>query len=174
VVRFELPQTLSGGESWQLTILLACLSILVAVLGISLAERTYFRHVLTAPEAGGLRAVGLQNWYNAAGHLYYMDDFYSDVLVSPTMSASAMAGDFDNWFVDGVLVNGAAYVTVWFSRINDWFDRMIVDGIVRLVAGASGLVGETLRKVQQGIIQIYALVVFVSVFALIVVVRYLR
>jgi len=64
--------------------------------------------------------------------------------------------------------------SLWLSRINDWVDRNLVDGAVRVVTSLYGALGEGFRRVQQGVIQVYALIVFASVFALVLIARYLR
>jgi NADH:ubiquinone oxidoreductase subunit 5 (subunit L)/multisubunit Na+/H+ antiporter MnhA subunit len=126
------------------------------------------------PEEGGLRKVGLQRWYDSAAQLYHIDEFYQDTLVRGTMASSEGLGRFDDAVVDGIMVNGSAWAAVQFSKFSDWFDRRVVDGLVRAVAWLSYEMGEMLRDVQQGVVQIYALVVFASIFALVVVLQYLR
>ena len=165
---------LAAPEQPFLTWMMALFSIIVVGIGWWLAYAIYIQGRLRAPEEGGLRRWGLQGPYYLASRLWYVDEIYSDSLVAGTMALSDMAGSFDNGVVDGAFVNGSALLTIWFSKINDWFDRSIVDGMVRLVAGVSGKTGDVLRRVQQGVIQVYALIVFVSVFALIIVVYYLR
>ena len=174
LVKFEFPASLGAEETLVLTLVLFGVSILIVALGWWLAWRAYKWHTARTPEEGGLRSSGLQPAYSAAAHLWYMDDFYTDTLVEPTMAITAAVGYFDNGFVDGILVNGPAWLAVRISHACDWFDRFIVDGVVRVVAGFSGEVGALLRRVQQGVIQIYALIVFCSVFLLIAAVLYLR
>ena len=150
------------------------ISVEVAALGIWLAHATYVQRRYRSPEEGSLRGTILQGPYYAAAHLWYMDEFYTDVLVNPTLEISGSAGSFDDMVIDNGLVNGSAWLAVWFSKVDDWFDRSIVDGAVRLIAWVNGRTGYVLREVQQGVIQVYALIVFLSVFLLVIVVRYLR
>jgi len=142
-------------------------------LGMWLAWQTYDLRKMRWPEEGGLRRSGLQPVYNMAGRRWNVDELYMDVLVGPMMAMSSGTGDFDSWFVDGTLVNGPARLAVAFSKVNDWFDRTVVDGVVRVVAGISARLGGGFQRAQQGVFQMYALIVFGSVIVLVFVVRYL-
>ena len=173
LVKFDLP-TMYAAERNDLTLILFAVSIAVALCGIWLAARAYLWRKGRTPEEGGLRGVGLQPAYNMAARLWLVDEIYDDAFVKSTLALSAMVGAFDNGVVDDKLVNGPAVLTVWFSRISDWFDRTVVDGIVRVVAEFAAASGEAFRRVQQGVIQVYALIVFGSVFLLILFVRYIR
>ncbi|MDQ2731544.1 MAG: NADH-quinone oxidoreductase subunit L, partial [Armatimonadota bacterium] len=171
---YKLRQGLSAEETAGLTAILMIVSLAVVTVGIWLAVNTYLKRRFRTPEEGGLRGVGLQPAYVAASHLWYMNEFYTDLLVQPLMTISAMIGDLDNLIIDGILVNGPAWLAVRFARINDWIDRNIVDGLVRVVAGFSEELGLMFRNVQQGVVQVYALIVFVSVFCLVIVMHFLR
>ena len=138
---------------------LMVLSVLIAVGGIALAYRLYVRR----PDlAEGLRV----RWAGAHRVLlnkYYVDELYDRTAVRGTMSGANRLWQFDGGVVDGA-VNGTAWFTVvsaWFSHL---FDKYIVDGAVNFVGWSASESSFSLRRVQTGLIQNYALVMLLGVF----------
>ncbi len=80
--------------------------------------------------------------------------------------AQRISGDglwrFDAKVVDGV-VNGSASSTVKSALGSGWWDRWIVDGLVRFVGGFVKTFSWPLRLVQTGYTQNYALVMILGV-----------
>ncbi|MEM9534030.1 MAG: NAD(P)H-quinone oxidoreductase subunit F [Cyanobacteria bacterium P01_E01_bin.45] len=62
--------------------------------------------------------------------------------------------------------NSIVFGVAWASRITDWFDRYIVDGVVNLVGLLSLAGGETLKYNNSGQSQIYILTIAVSSIAI--------
>ena len=54
------------------------------------------------------------------------------------------------------------FAVAWISKITDWFDRFIIDGVVNLVGLASLVSGETLKYSNSGLGQIYILTIALS------------
>ena len=54
------------------------------------------------------------------------------------------------------------FAVAWISKITDWFDRFIIDGVVNLVGLASLVSGETLKYGNSGLGQIYILTIAFS------------
>jgi NADH-quinone oxidoreductase subunit L len=54
-------------------------------------------------------------------------------------------------------------VVYGFSRLVDWFDRKVVDGIVNLFATVAVKTGNVLRRGQTGFVQSYALLIVLGV-----------
>ena len=54
------------------------------------------------------------------------------------------------------------FAVAWISKITDWFDRFIIDGVVNLVGLASLVSGETLKYSNSGLGQIYILTIAFS------------
>jgi len=85
---------------------------------------------------------------------YYVDELYQAVFISGTLLLSRLSDWFDRTIVDG-LVNLSGYITRQFSRLNGWNDSHIIDGAVNGIAAVSGFFGGRLRRLQTGRIQTY-------------------
>jgi NAD(P)H-quinone oxidoreductase subunit 5 len=71
-----------------------------------------------------------------------LQDFFAYDLYTPTLYRSSIVFGVD-----------------WISRIADWFDRFVIDGLVNLVGWASLLGGETLKYNNSGQGQFYILTI---------------
>lgn len=112
--------------------LLMVLSIVVALAGIFLANKFYSDEEWSIPRK---LASNFKSLYRTLYHKYYVDEFYFFAIVDPLIGISNkfLWKLFDAKFIDGI-VNGSAVVTVKIS--------------------------EYLRKIQTGMVQNYALVMF--------------
>jgi proton-translocating NADH-quinone oxidoreductase chain L len=63
-------------------------------------------------------------------------------------------------------------VVYGFSRVVDWFDRKVVDGIVNLFATISVKGGNFLRRGQTGFVQTYAVVIVLGVSLIVILLFY--
>jgi len=147
---------LEGGEhAFSMAIALA--GSLAALLGIGLASLIWWKPVLRisslAPALGWAQTL--------AANKYYMDDMYDIVVVRPLMVSTQAMFAFDRWVIDYLVVNGTGWITVQLSALWGLFDRYVVDGLVNLFGEGAKLGGRTLRYVQTGIVQQYALILIV-------------
>jgi NADH-quinone oxidoreductase subunit L len=132
-------------------------SIIVALGGIFLAYAMYVREWLS-PRAAGQRLAPI---YRLLYHKYYFDELYSILIIRPVLALSRFLGLFDLRVVDGA-VNGSAALTVWISRLQGLFDNRAVDGLVNLVGWVWMAIGRSVRRVQSGLVQNYALILFLG------------
>jgi NADH-quinone oxidoreductase subunit L len=77
------------------------------------------------------------------------------------MGLSKVLNWFDATIVDGI-VNGAATVTRMSSTFTGKFDSIVVDGLVNFMAYLSGFIGLVLRRFQTGKVQTYVVLVVFS------------
>ncbi len=106
--------------------------------------------------------------YNFSLNKWYVDEFYDKTFISGTLSLSRILNWFDANVVDGI-VNGTAYVTKIISGISNFFDKYFVDGMVNFTAFLSGFIGMTFRRIQTGKVQGYLVLVLFSVIILLIV-----
>lgn len=137
---------------------IAAVSIVAALIGFGLA---YFKYCKRSWEQqreirqyGALYPVFLNKWY--------IDELYDALFVNRAKGAGVSLWKFDSKIVDGV-VNGSAWGTVEGSIGSSWWDRWIVDGLVRFVGGFIKTVSWPIRLVQTGYVQNYALVMVLGV-----------
>jgi NADH-quinone oxidoreductase subunit L len=142
-----------GANYW-----LMLLSTIVAVSGITLAYFMYYKRSISAEKI----AERFKPIYTLLYNKYYFDELYQAVLINPIMKIADFLWDFDAKIIDG-LVNGAAWLTVLWSEIKQWFDVWIVDGAVNGSGWVVRKLGNSLRYIQSGGLQFYALSILVIV-----------
>ena len=96
---------------------------------------------------------------------WYFDEIYYATLVAGTIGLSRVINFFDNKIVDGI-VNGSASVTRYLSAFTGKFDNIFVDGFVNMTAYLSGLLGLFFRRFQTGKVQSYLMFVIFSIIIL--------
>ena len=85
---------------------------------------------------------------------WYLDSAYNFLFVRSTESLSRLSYKFDKVVVDGI-VNLLALAVRLISEISDWFDRNIVDGLVNGIAAFARKMGDFARQFQSGKLQHY-------------------
>jgi NADH-quinone oxidoreductase subunit L len=144
-------------------------SVLIAVAGILLARRFY----VTNPEISARMASQYAGPHRLLSNKYYVDELYNSTVISGTMSSGRGLWTFDRNVVDGA-VNGTGWVTVisaWFSSLTD---RTVVDGLVNLVGWVVQESSHVFRRLQTGLVQNYALLMLLGVFAFVSVYLFVR
>jgi NADH-quinone oxidoreductase subunit L len=130
-----LERIAAGGEaSHTAEYLLMVLSVGVALSGIFLARRWYLKNTTVPDRLGAALPVA----YKTLEHKYYVDEIYDAVVVTPV------------------------------ARISERFlwriiDINIIDRLVNAIARGAGAIGRTVRFVQTGIAQSYALIFLLGV-----------
>ena len=144
-------------------------SVLVAVAGISAARHFY----LTRPEISDRLAGQFAGPHRVLLNKYYVDEFYDATAVRGVMGGARGSWLFDRTVVDGT-VNGTGWSTRFFAWLSGVLDKYIVDGLVNLVGGVLRESSHGFRRMQTGLIQNYALLMLVGVFAFVSVYLILR
>jgi NADH-quinone oxidoreductase subunit L len=153
-------------------------SVLVALLGI-FAGRLFYK---TRPEIAGRLAAVFAAPHRVLLNKYYVDELYGAVFVR----GAALGGGrglhaVDRYLVDGgdgevrpgLGVNGVAWLARDIvARLSNFWDRVVVDGLVNLTAFALDNFSYLFRAVQNGLVQHYALVMLIGIFLMIGAGRY--
>jgi NADH-quinone oxidoreductase subunit L len=141
---------------------LMLLSIGLAATGIAAARHVY----LTRPGLAARLAARWPGIHSLLFHKYYVDELYRATVVSSGFAAARGLWIFDARVVDGA-VNGSG----WLTKLASWFshmtDKYVVDGLVNLVGWTAGEGSYALRRIQTGLVQNYALLMLIGVFALV-------
>ena len=167
----ELPEHEAGGAhvSRGVELGLMAFSVLVGLGGIGLAYKFY----VVSPEISERLAVQWAGAHRLLSNKYYVDELYNATAVWLTFAGGRVLWLFDRRVVDGA-VNGSG----WFTIISAWFsglaDRTIVDGLVNLVGRICEEGSFWLRRLQSGLVQIYALLMLLGVFAFVTMYLFLR
>jgi len=131
-------------------------SVGLALLGIWVAYRFY----LSGSDIADRLAQRFRGLYQLVYNKYYVDEVYDAVFVEGPVMGKRLAsglGQFDLKVIDGVGVDGSAWLTRFTSRVSIWWDTWVVDGLVNLVATVVWLLNWPARSVQTGLVQRYAL-----------------
>jgi NADH-quinone oxidoreductase subunit L len=139
---------------------LMVLSVLVGVCGIWLAYRFYVR----SPEISEQLAERWAGAHAVLSHKYYVDELYNATAVEGTMRTARGLWSVDRNVIDGA-VNGTGWVTLLSSWISGLFDLHVVDGLVNLTGRTAQESSFVFRRIQTGLVQNYALLMVVGVFA---------
>jgi NADH-quinone oxidoreductase subunit L len=145
------------------------LSLLVAVFGILLAWKFY----VTSPEIADNMALEWSGPHKVLSNKYYVDELYDATVIGGTFAAGRGLWAVDRNVVDGA-VNGSGWLTIvsaWFSGLTD---RTVVDGLVNLVGRICEEGSFWFRRVQTGLVQNYALLMLVGIFAFVSIYLYMR
>ena len=158
------PQSEEAHASAGVEIGLMAFSVLVALAGIGLAYRFY----VTAPEISERLAERFAGAHRTLSNKYYVDELYNATVVSGTFASARGLWTFDRRVVDGA-VNG----TGWFTIISSWLsgrtDSTIVDGLVNLIGWIVQESSLAFRRLQTGLVQNYAMVMLLGIFAFVTV-----
>jgi NADH-quinone oxidoreductase subunit L len=144
-------------EPMEYVLMLA--SVGVAALGIWLAYVIYLKR----EGAADRMAANWPRMYKLLYRKYYMDEIYDALFVNRTKDLATSFGAFDNTVIDGMGVDGSAWLTRFASRVSIWWDTWIVDGLVNVGARIVWLFSFPVRLVQNGLVQSYALLIVVGV-----------
>jgi NADH-quinone oxidoreductase subunit L len=96
--------------------------------------------------------------YRFLVHKWWLDELYDLLFVRPVLQVSRWAAAVDRQGIDW-LADNLAYLVELLSRLDDWIDRLFVDGLVNLVARWTYATGLKLRAIQTGNIRQYVMLI---------------
>jgi NADH-quinone oxidoreductase subunit L len=137
---------------------LMLVSVGIALLGLWLAYRLY----LKVPH---LHAKVAENWpgvHKLLIHKYYVDEIYDALFVNRIKDLSTAFALFDAKVIDGLGVDGSAWLARVFSRISMWWDKWVVDGLVNFVGKFTQLLSAPIRMFQTGVLSSYAVFILLG------------
>ncbi len=135
-------------------------SVLVAAAGIGLAWRLY----VTDPPASERLATRFAGAHRLLSRKYYVDEIYGSTFIAGTMGTGRALWTFDRRVVDG-FVNGSSWMTMFGSWLSGLTDRAVVDGLVNGIGNRLQRASYTMRRLQTGLVQNYAMLMLFGVFA---------
>jgi NADH-quinone oxidoreductase subunit L len=143
--------------------------VLVAAAGIFTAVRFYVQR----PEIAERMAARFPVAHRVLLNKYYVDELYHATFVRAVMS-----GAFWSWRFDARVVDGAVNGSGWFTRFAAWLsglaDTHVVDGAVNATGFTFREASHGFRRLQTGLVQNYALLMVLGVFAFVSVYLFAR
>jgi NADH:ubiquinone oxidoreductase subunit 5 (subunit L)/multisubunit Na+/H+ antiporter MnhA subunit len=141
----------------------------VAATGIALATAMYW---VGRPNPATLRRL-FAPVYWFLWNKWFFDQIYWFLFVRTTHLLSALVAAIDRVVIDGI-ANGLAGLVRVVSHLDDWFDRLFVDGLIGMVGDWTYAVGLRLRNVQTGQLRQYVMAMAIGIVVLFLLVsRYL-
>jgi NADH-quinone oxidoreductase subunit L len=166
---FEPVQTAAVAEeaghvahSAGLEIGMAAVSVAIAVAGFLVAFAAYYRKSDLADRV----SIQFKGAYATLLNKWYVDELYDFLFVNRAKDLGRGLWRFDGRIVDGV-VNETAFSTVKSAVGSGWWDRYIVDGLVKFVGGFVKTASWPIRLSETGYTQNYALVMILGVLVLV-------
>lgn len=101
---------------------------------------------------------------------YYVDEFYDVIFVEPLKRLGAMLDWFDRTVIDG-LVRGVGRLTDWGASASTWCEKYIVYAGLNMIGYGNHLAAREGRKIQSGMVHHYAAIIVAGLFLLVLVVQ---
>ena len=149
-------------HSAALEIGMAAVSVGIAVIGFLIAYTTYAKKSDRAERV----SAQFKGLYQALLNKWYVDELYDALWVHRAKDLGRGLWRFDGKIVDG-LVNETAVGTIRTAVGSGWWDRWIVDGLVRFAGGFVKTASWPIRLSATGYTQNYALVMVFGVLVLV-------
>jgi NADH-quinone oxidoreductase subunit L len=153
-----IPHGPEGDYSHMAEAGMAAVSVVIALAGFGLAYSRYCKR--SWEQQREIRQYGAA--YPVLLNKWYVDELYDALFVNRAKGGGVNLWKFDSAIVDGV-VNGSAFGTVKSAVGSSWWDRWIVDGLVRFIGGFIKTISWPIRLIQTGYVQNYALVMILGV-----------
>jgi NADH-quinone oxidoreductase subunit L len=151
-----------GGHHGPSELLMAAISVAIALAGIALAYQMY----LGRPGMADRLAARFRGLHGLLLNKYWVDEFYIAVFVDFGKRLCGRLWTVDAKAVDGA-VNGAGWLTVALSYLSAKFDFRGVDGLVNAIADLIQGGSQAFRRIQTGALQNYLLAMAMGIFVIV-------
>jgi NADH-quinone oxidoreductase subunit L len=151
-----------SGHHGPSELLMAAISVAIALAGIALAYQMY----LGRPGMADRLTARFRGLHGVLLNKYWVDEFYIAVFVDFGKRLCGRLWTVDAKAVDGA-VNGAGWLTVALSYLSAKFDFRGVDGLVNAIADLIQGGSQTFRRIQTGVLQNYLLAMAMGIFVIV-------
>lgn len=111
-------------------------------------------------------AAGASGAYMTLLNKYYVDELYDALFVEPTKSLGRLWDWFDRTVIDGV-VRGVGQMAEFGSATSTWFETYVIYGFLNTVGYANHLAARSWRRLQSGLVHHYAAIIVAGLFILV-------
>jgi NADH-quinone oxidoreductase subunit L len=94
---------------------------------------------------------------------FWVDELYGYTVIPFTRGAAKFLYWIDDVWVIDPIVDAIGRVSIWFAGVCARFDEYVIDGAINAFAWMSDRAGSLLRNTQNGQVQVYLMVVVVSI-----------
>jgi NADH-quinone oxidoreductase subunit L len=128
------------------------ISIVVALTGLWFAYGFYIKNPQRQSKAAGARP----HLHNLLLHTLYLNELYDALFVNRLKDLGTACALFDEKGIDGLVIDGAAWLLRSLSKISIWWDKWVVDGMVDAAGRFTRGLSHPLRLLQSGVLSTYA------------------
>ncbi len=125
----------------------------------------------------GLSPATADRWANKFSKMYrlllnkyYVDELYDLIFVEPLKRLGAILDWFDRTIIDGI-VRGVGWLADWGSAGSTWIEKYIIYGGLNVIGYSNHLAAREGRKIQSGMVHHYAAIIVAGIFLLVLVVQ---
>ena len=145
----------------EFAVFVLLISLVVALGGLGLGWWVY-RKGLPEGEIDPLRKWLGPVWW-AMHRKFWVDEFYGITIVPFTRGLARFSYWVDDLWIIDPIVNAIGKVTIRIAKWSGSFDQYVVDGLVNGFGWVSSKTGGILRNAQNGQVQVYLMVMVVSI-----------
>ncbi|HLZ33778.1 MAG TPA: NADH-quinone oxidoreductase subunit L [Nitrospira sp.] len=121
----------------------------------------------TAPDRWAAKAQGI---YTTLLNKYYVDELYDFLFVEPTKKLGLLLDWFDRVVVDGI-VRGVAQMAELGAAGSTWAEKHVIYGGLNVIGYGNHLLAKQWRQLQSGMVHHYAAIIIAGLFLLAVVIQ---
>jgi NADH-quinone oxidoreductase subunit L len=129
----------------------------------------HFLYAVSPATADGW-AEKFSGMYRLLWNKYYVDELYDLIFVEPLKRLGAMLDWFDRTVIDGI-VRGVGRLTDWGSVGSTWIEKHIIYAGLNVIGYSNHLAAREGRKIQSGMVHHYAAIIVAGIFLLALVVQ---
>ncbi len=108
--------------------------------------------------------------YRILWNKYYVDELYDLIFVEPFKHLGALLDWFDRTVIDGI-VRGVGRLADWGSAGSTWIEKYIIYAGLNVIGYSNHLAAREGRKMQSGMVHHYAAIIIAGIFLLALVVQ---
>lgn len=123
-----------------------------------------------SPDTSGRWAEKFSGLYGVLLNKYYVDEIYDFLVVEPLKRLGQFLDWFDRTVIDG-LVRGVGHLADWGSSGSTWVEKYIIYAGLNVIGYGNHLAAREGRKIQSGLVHHYAALIVAGLFLLAVVVQ---
>ncbi|MCA1958510.1 MAG: NADH-quinone oxidoreductase subunit L [Nitrospira sp.] len=123
-----------------------------------------------SPQAAEGWTARFSGLYTTLLNKYYVDEFYDMTVVEPTKRLGEFLDWFDRTVIDGV-VRGVGRLADWGSAGSTWIEKHVIYAGLNLIGYGNHLAAREGRKIQSGMVHHYAALLVAGIFLIALVVQ---
>jgi len=118
------------------------------------------------PEAANQWAAKAPAAYTTLLNKYYVDELYDLLFVEPTKKLGQVWDWFDRTIIDGI-VRGVGEMTESSAWLSTWIETHVIYGTINAIGFANHVAARVWRKLQSGMVHHYAAIIVAGLFILV-------